>query len=1239
MSTRETAPVNTSQATSNQGTRSGGPRVKELFELPESIHRIAFVEKLSEAILRPETTAANYVLTPPLVEAFDRALRLVGASLRDGRSQAAYLHGSFGSGKSHFMALVSLALGGSEPVWRLPELHPLRAKHPFVGQARLLLLHFHLVGHESLEQAIFLRYLEHVRREHAGAPLPGLFADEELFSDARRMREELGDEAFFAPMNAGLATDDAWGEYGQAPVWDRDRFDAAAGSTDPAGREALFSALVTTRFRSYAQEHRKLIDLDSGLAVIGRHAKGLGYQGVVLFLDELVLWLASRAAEVTWFHNEVQKMVKLVEAQEASRALPFVSFIARQRDLAEMVGEDYAGSENARVRDSLKWSEGRYEKVTLEDRNLPAIAEKRVLRARSEEARRTLDQAFQQMKSSVGEATWQTLLGKLDAQDFRRLYPFSPALVEALVALSNSLQRERTAIKLLTELLVEHVEDLELGQVVCVGDLYDVLAGGEDTASGPMKARFESAKQLYAYQFLPLLQDRHGTTTAERCQRLRPDHPARLGCSNCPNRACRTDNRLIKTLLVAALVPEVPSLKDLTASKLVQLNHGSLRVPIPGDEANAVAKKLQDWASAIGQLHLGRNADPSVRLQLEGVDLEPILEQARREDTPGVRQRVLRDLLFHEMGVGEVKDWAVDWELEWRGTRRRGQVAFANVRKLSPEALRCPEAHDWRLIVDYPFDEPGFGPADDEAHLQAFCEQGAGSYTLVWVPSFFSHAMNQMLGDLVVLEHILATPAQTRKYVSHLSVEQQGRAVNDLTNLRTQKQSRLRQALAQAYGLAKVREGDLDSARLVERHLHVLKPGVQLRAQLAPNLADAIDAYVKALLEARYPRHPQLTKPLTANRVEELVRVFGQLVDAEDKRIPVAERALAEEVRGTLGELGLVRVTEGAAHLLEDRRLQELENRRQQQASERPLVGEVRRWIDEGGRMGLQTEALDLVVRCYARYAARTLVLGDQPFEVKPRQRIPDEVVLEKPDLPTHAAWNAALGLVWEAFSLPHAGKALHGDNLKRLEAELGGKLKELGPACARLPGLLRGRLEALGLETSVDRLRTASSAEALCAALAGQRSKTQVELLAAFRPETSARALGASIRTAKETLAVLEDALVFGAIGQLAARRTERAGAAELLEEVAGALRQDELNVRLAPRLRALAEKGLRLLSPVELVGRVVYERALKGEGRAAAIELLRAVLAEAEGALAAGGESVTVTGELRIVSREPGA
>jgi len=74
---------------------------------------------------------------------------------------------------------------------------------------------------------------------------------------------------------------------------------------------------------------------------------------------------------------------------------------------------------------------------------------------------------------------------------------------------------------------------------VRVGDLFDVLAGGDEPADGVMRARFSSVKELYKHQFLPVIQETNGTNTKERCQRLRTDHPVRLGCSGCLEKQCR----------------------------------------------------------------------------------------------------------------------------------------------------------------------------------------------------------------------------------------------------------------------------------------------------------------------------------------------------------------------------------------------------------------------------------------------------------------------------------------------------------------------------------------------------------------------------------------------------------------------------------------------------------------------------------------------------------------------------
>jgi predicted ATPase len=84
--------------------------IKELIHLPEHVHRGDFVLRLTEGVEKPAETLRDYVVTPQLIECFDESLKFIRSALDANTSKAAYLHGSFGSGKSHFMAVLHLLL-------------------------------------------------------------------------------------------------------------------------------------------------------------------------------------------------------------------------------------------------------------------------------------------------------------------------------------------------------------------------------------------------------------------------------------------------------------------------------------------------------------------------------------------------------------------------------------------------------------------------------------------------------------------------------------------------------------------------------------------------------------------------------------------------------------------------------------------------------------------------------------------------------------------------------------------------------------------------------------------------------------------------------------------------------------------------------------------------------------------------------------------------------------------------
>ena len=91
-----------------------------------------------------------------------------------------------------------------------------------------------------------------------------------------------------------------------------------------------------------------------------------------------------------------------------------------------------------------------------------------------------------------------------DREMFRQVYPFSPALVQTLVAVSSVLQRERTALKIMLQLLVDQRDTLRLGDLIPVRR---PLGRGRRTASEAfsdvMRAHFENAKRLYHDKLRP----------------------------------------------------------------------------------------------------------------------------------------------------------------------------------------------------------------------------------------------------------------------------------------------------------------------------------------------------------------------------------------------------------------------------------------------------------------------------------------------------------------------------------------------------------------------------------------------------------------------------------------------------------------------------------------------------------------------------------------------------------------
>ena len=625
--------------------------LRDVLDIPVQAGAEDYVLRLTDSI-EPAAiarTVDEYVVTQSLTEVFDAALGLVAEALNSGVSRGAFLSGSFGSGKSHFMAVLYALLRHDPAARARAELQPVIARYDDVLLDKAILpLAFHLIGAGSIEEALFAGYIRQIARLHPGEPLPALRESDAILRDAERLRQRDGDERFFAGLNGGAAAGggsaDPWSRLiGDNGSWTAASY-AAARAAEPGSeqRQLLVTALAEQYFSAYTQQ-ASYVDLDTGLAAITAHAKGLGYDAVVLFLDDLVLWLAFSVQDREFFRRESQKLAKLVEAGSGARAVPLVSFVARQMDLRRRFADAGASGAEQEVLDrAFRHQEGRFGTLAVGDDNLPYVVNRRLLRRRADNPRaeQVLAEAFARLdrRSDI----WDVLLDGVNTDDrhrradeaaFRLTYPFSPALVSTLRSLASVMQRKQMALKVMQQMLVARRDTLTVDDVVPVGDLFDYVVQGQDAPLDPQAASlFRSASALYRDKLQPLLLAANNLTKEDAA-----GDPERLPAG------FRADDRLVKTLLLSAVAPKVPALKELTAARLASLNHGSIRSPLPGSEAGLVLVKVREWSRTVPEIRIGGDPrNPVFRVQLSDVDYESVVENAEGEGNDGRHRELLQ---------------------------------------------------------------------------------------------------------------------------------------------------------------------------------------------------------------------------------------------------------------------------------------------------------------------------------------------------------------------------------------------------------------------------------------------------------------------------------------------------------------------------------------------------------------------------------------------------------------------
>jgi hypothetical protein len=480
------------------------------------------------------------------------------------------------------------------------------------------------------------------------------------------------------------------------------------------------------------------------------------------------------------------------------------------------------------------------------------------------------------------------------------------------------------------------------------------------------------------------------------------------------------------------------------------------------------------------------------------------------------------------------------------------------------------------MVIDYPFDQEGYTPADDRARVQEFRDTGATSNCLVWLPAFFTPRTMEDLGRLVLLDHVLAGN-NLQQYGSHLSQVDREQARILLHNQRDQMRQRLRNATLAAYGISTLYADAIDTTHELEQHFVSLNPTLTLQPPVGASFADALTHLFSQVLAHQFPAHPQFEGEIRPAALRHVLDVVRHAVQVRDGRVEV-ERAWRDEVRRIAVPLRLGDM--GETHFVLRDEWQSRFRRKQAEEGLTTLpVRRLRAWFDEPEAMGLPRDIQNLVLLSFAWQSNLSFSLHGTPVE--PRlESINDDLELREQALPSAAAWQEATRRVEVILGLEIA-PLLSATTVAQLVTEAKEAAERHRLEVERLCTVLRQRLETLGLVVRhTPRLQTTQAALALVNSLAGADKDAVLDLLVKAHIATSDTAMRQTIKKAAEMLRALENTPweLFETLRRLPAEYAQQARAIE--EQVTDAVTRDEHVLPLAGALKEAQAAALALIT-----------------------------------------------------------
>ena len=782
-----------------------------IFDLPPSVPPCIVKIQDFDADQVIQENVRDYVITESVGLALERLVdRIITSCKRQEAGQGHYLHGSFGSGKSHFMAVLGLILENNPTIWSKDHLtvHSIQNNHgEWLDNHEVLIVPVYMLGQTSLRMACYNS--TNARLQSLGLP-PCEFSDADKVIASFRAEIQRYGETVLQQLE-------------QATGITRKRFDrAAVGDQDE--KDALAKTILEYRKASKTEIVQLYPDkFSDGMATLTRHAQTQDFSGVVFLIDELILYLTGKGGRE--YIDEFNDLVALADNSALDRVIPLWVIVSKQRNIAETVPDD---SSQQRVFEAIEHHKDRFPETTeLADTELIPIVRERVLRVRPG-MEELLQRVVKETINSLEKETRDTLLQDFTLEDFRQVYPFHPALIRTLIDVTARLSRERAAIRLLYELLIEHNADLPIGSLIPFPSLFDVVFLPQGLTGGSTNAELDAVRQTYYDRLFPLIQEMYPET----------------------DKAFRAQ-LIVKTVLLCGLSKTLRN--DITVERILNLNYHDLRGRTMIGSYQTIAQILAELDGRSELVHFSPKPDnPAlgiVTISLaSGVQLADVLKRVQ----VNWRQRLeaFNDLMKGLIGRPIQNSEIPAYECAWRGTKRRGKVRFVNLSELPLDQIVLPVNMEFVLFIAIPFEGDKAIPLSENLktieRARSKLQPGPIGF---WLSA---ELIPDDLRDLEEYARILELEANPGAYLEDYGRSQRQALESKLVGQKISKARTLKDRLVQIYKGAGASVMFLDST---------ITPSLD-----ADNLGAALDRIASTVFDRLYPYHPRFSAAIEANQ-------------------------------------------------------------------------------------------------------------------------------------------------------------------------------------------------------------------------------------------------------------------------------------------------------------------------------------------------------------------------------------